>query len=107
MPTDISHVFQRHQLRIGLISIVVTVAQLVRPGGMSTSKLDQMSFLSSIFPTIALVVGLVAPFQSKIKGCTFFHWVLDCWSTFVACGAGRNAHPDQVSRGEYLLLALH
>ena len=44
-------------------------------------KLDQTSFISSIFPMIALVLGFVAPFQSKIKGCTFFHWVLDRWST--------------------------
>jgi hypothetical protein len=86
MPTDISHVFQRHQLRIGLLFTVVTVAQLVRPGGMSTSKLDQISFLSSIFPTIALVLGFVAPFQLKIKGCTFLHWLIDCCSTSTLAG---------------------
>lgn len=83
MPTNISHVFQRHQLRIGLVAISVTVAQLARTDDMPKFefKLDRMSFLSSIFPTIALVIGFVAPFQSKIQGSPFLHWLIDRCST--------------------------
>jgi hypothetical protein len=88
MTKDISLLLQRGQLRIGLIAIFVTVAQLARTDDMPKFKfqLDQTSFLSSIFPTIAVVLGLVAPFQNKIQGSPFFHWLIDCCSTSSLAG---------------------
>ena len=81
MEKHISHLFQRRQLRIDLIGIFVTVTQLARPQDMPKFELDQTSFLSSIFPTVSLVLILVAPFRSEIRSSPFFHWLIDCCST--------------------------
>ncbi|KAG7530857.1 hypothetical protein FFLO_04764 [Filobasidium floriforme] len=88
MHTDVSHVYQRRQLRISLIAIFVTVAPLARPDDKPKFEfeLDQMSFFSSIFPTVTLVLGLFTPFPSKIKGYTFFHWLMDRCSTSLLAG---------------------